>query len=561
MSRMDYPWLQHYPLEIPASMEYPNKSLFSFLEETVRHYPHAVAMDFLGKKITYHSLLLKVYRFAHILKKLGVKKGDRVAIMLPNCPQSVIAYYGTLAMGAVVVQVNPLYVERELKHQLRDSGAKVIVALDLLYSRVMAVRKETDLRYLLITSISASLPFPKNLLYSLRLKKDRMKPTVTYNDTVLSLEEWMRQSSDLPIEEPADPGEDLALLQYTGGTTGLAKGVMLTHANLVANTLQAKAWLHEMKESEEKILAALPLFHVYGMTVVMNLSIFIGGQMILLPKFEAGQVLETIAQKKPTLFPGAPTMYIAILHHPKVESYDISSIKACISGSAALPFEVQQRFEQLTGGRLVEGYGLTEASPVTHANPVWGRRKNGTIGLPWPDTECQIIHLETGDPLPAGEIGELIVKGPQVMKGYWNRPKETNDTLQDGWLHTGDIAKMDEEGYFQIIDRKKEMIIAGGFNIYPREVEEVLYEHPSVQEAAVAGVPDEYRGETVKAWLVLKKGCEVTKEELDSYCRTKLAAFKVPRIYEFRDELPKTLVGKVLKRSLIGEEANQHGSS
>jgi long-chain acyl-CoA synthetase len=552
-------WLLHYPKEVPPSIDYPKQNITQFLKTTAEEFPNHCALDFLGKKTTYRELLEKVYQFADALRSLGVKKGERVAVMLPNCPQAVIGYYGSLMIGAIVVQTNPLYVERELEHQMKDSGAKVILSLDLLYPRIMKVKEKTSLEHVIVTSIKDELPFPKNLLYPLKLKKEGMQVKVHYDETTHRYTALMVDASlDPSVEEKVDAQEDLALLQYTGGTTGVSKGVMLTHFNLVANTMQAAAWFNQSERGKEKILAVLPFFHVYGMSVIMNFAIATGASMILQPRFDPGEVLKAINRCQPTIFPGAPTMYVALLQHPDLNKYKISSIKACLSGAAPLPLEVQQQFESLTGGRLVEGYGLTEASPVTHANPIWGKRKNGTVGVPWPDTESRIVDIETGEELPLpGQIGEVIVKGPQVMKGYWNRPEETSNTLKDGWLFTGDIATMDEEGYFTIVDRKKDMIIAGGFNIYPREVEEVLYEHPKVLEAAIIGVADSYRGETVKAFIVVKKGEQVSEKELDNHCRSKLAAYKVPRHYEFRADLPKTLIGKILRRKLVEEEASQ----
>src|SRR5690625_3467078 len=355
-----------------------------------------------------------------------------------------------------------------------------------------------------------------------------------------------------PVE--VNPKEDLALLQYTGGTTGKPKGVMLTHYNLVANVEMCATWMYKLSDENEVVLGVLPFFHVYGMTTVMNLSVMNAYKMVLLPKFDPVQVLKTIEKEKPTLFPGAPTIYIGLLHHPDLKKYDLSSIEACISGSAALPIEVQDQFERLTGGRLVEGYGLTETSPVTHANFLWSKRINGSIGVPWPDTEAKVLNMETLEEVNVGEVGEIAIKGPQVMVGYWNNEAETAEVLKDDWLLTGDLGYMDEEGFFYIVDRKSDMIIAGGFNIYPREVEEVLYEHEAIKEVSVAGLPDEYRGETVKAYIVLKNNYTVTEEQLDQFCRKHLAAFKVPHIYEFKDELPKTAVGKILKRQLVEED-------
>lgn len=556
MLTTDRPWFEHYPDEVPRSLTYPDKSLVDLLKVTAAEYPDQTATLFLGKKTSYRRLMEQVVQFANGLKKLGVQKGDRVAIMLPNCPQTVIGYYGALMAGAIVVQTNPLYVERELEHQMNDSGSTVLLTLDLLMPRVEKVKPKTSLKHIIVTSIKDELPFPKSFLYPLKLKKEGTAVQVTYSDTVHDYKKWLESAPhDAEAEATINPKEDLALLQYTGGTTGVSKGVMLTHSNLVCNTLQAKAWFCKSKQGEDVILSVLPFFHVYGMTVIMNFAVATGATMLLQPRFDPGEVLKAIDKYKPTIFPGAPTMYIALMQQPNLQKYNLSSIEACLSGAAPLPLEVQERFERLTGGRLVEGYGLTEASPVTHANPIWGYRKNGTIGVPWPDTECRIVNIETGEDLELPEqIGELVIRGPQVMKGYWNRPEETEKTLRDGWLYTGDMATMDEEGYFRIVDRKKDMIIAGGFNIYPREIEEVLYEHPAIVEAAVIGVEDPYRGETVKAFIVVKKGENLTEQELDQFCRKQLAAYKVPRQYEFRDELPKTMIGKVLRRKLMEEE-------
>lgn len=551
------PWIASYPKEIPASLEYPRVPLTHFLEQAAKEFPNNVALYYMGKRILFSELLNMSYQFAHGLISRGVKKGDRVAIMLPNCPQAVIAFYGALFAGAVVVQTNPLYTERELTHQMADSGAETIVTLDLLYNRVTTVKPNTSLKRIIITSVGDYLPFLKKLFFPFVQRKQGQNPQVQYGNGVESFLQLIKESANTPIQVELDPDKDLALLQYTGGTTGIAKGVMLTHKNLVANAIQCQAILYKLRRGQEKIMGALPFFHVYGMTTVMNMGILLAGETILVPRFDVKQILELIQKEKPTVFPGAPTMYIALINHPDLEKYDLSSIEACISGSAPLPVEVQQRFEELTKGKLVEGYGLTESSPVTHANPIWGHRISGSIGLPWPDTDAKIIDPGSGEELPQGQVGELAVKGPQVMLGYWNRPEETAATLRDGWLLTGDMAYMDENGYFYIVDRKKDMIIAGGYNIYPREVEEVLFEHPAVQEAAVIGVPDPYRGETVKAFIVKKKGQDVTAEELNQFCRKRLAAYKVPRLYEFREDLPKTMVGKVLRRHLQEESKKQ----
>lgn len=548
-------WLASYPKEVPHSIELPEIPVHQFLTQAFESMPNKVAIHFMGRELTYKELYESALKFANYLRSLGVEKGDRVAIMLPNCPQAVIAYYGTMYVGGVVVQTNPLYTERELQYQMADSGAKVILVMDILYPRAMKILHETNIENVIVSGIKDYLPFPKNLVYPFIQKKQYgFSVKVEHSGTNHLFTEIMKMAKMDKIEQDFDFENDLALLQYTGGTTGYPKGVMLTHKNLIANTLMCDAWMYKCKKGEETILGILPFFHVYGMTTVLILSVMQQGKMVLLPKFDAEQALKTIDKQKPTLFPGAPTMYIGLLNHPDLAKYDLSSIKACLSGSAALPLEVQEKFEELTGGRLVEGYGLTETSPVTHANPIWDHRINGSIGLPWPNTEAVILRSGESEVLPVGEIGEIAVKGPQVMKGYWNRPEETAMTFADGWFLTGDLGYMDEKGYFYVVDRKKDMIIAGGFNIYPREVEEVLYEHEAVQECIVAGIPDPYRGETVKAYIVLKEGKSVTDKELNEYCRKNLAAYKVPRFYEFRQELPKTAVGKILRRTLIEEE-------
>ncbi|WP_027964644.1 long-chain-fatty-acid--CoA ligase [Halalkalibacillus halophilus] len=549
------PWLKHYPEEIPHTIDYDKKPLFAYLEESVQNYPDKAAINFLGTELTYQEVYDASKKVASYLQELGVEKGDRVAIMLPNVPQAVISYFGALLAGAIVVQTNPLYTERELQYQMKDSGAKVLVCLDILLPRANAIKNETDLENIIVTRIKDYLPFPKNLIqpmlqkkqYGIVVKPEHGNGTYLWNSM---LEEANGQVKSVEI----DPENDLALLQYTGGTTGYPKGVMLTHMNLTSNTQMCQTWLYKTEYAKETVLGVLPFFHVYGMTTVMNLSVMMAQKMILIPKFDVDEVLKGIEKHKVTLFPGAPTIYIGILNHPKLNKFDLSSVEACISGSAPLPAEVQENFEKVTGGKLVEGYGLTESSPVTHANFVWTSRRAGSIGVPWPDTDSKIIDMESQEEVATGEVGEICVKGPQIMKGYWSREEETNATLKDGWLLTGDMGYIDEEGYFYIVDRKKDMIIAGGFNIYPREVEEILYEHEAIQEAVVAGVPDPYRGETVKAYIVLKEDSQLTEEDLDQFCRQHLAAFKVPKLYEFKEELPKTAVGKILRRKLVDEE-------
>ncbi|MFQ6014312.1 MAG: long-chain fatty acid--CoA ligase [Anaerolineae bacterium] len=555
---MERVWFKHYEEGVPRTLAYPDVPLYHLLEETVRKYPSNTATIFLNNRMSYKELNDHVNQLANAFIGLGIRKGDRVAIYLPNCPQYVITYYAILKAGAVVVPFNPLYAAREVEHQLKDSGAETIVVLSRFYPTVQGVRANTGLKNVIVTNIKEYFPpLIKFLFTLLKEKKEGHRVKLQAGD------HWFQ---DLLARYPATKPDvevtasDTACLLYTGGTTGVPKGAELSHRNLVANTMQTKAWFAKAQEGAEVILTSLPLFHSYGMTTCMNNAIYLSSAMILIPNpRDLKDVLKNIDKHQPTIFPGVPTMYVAINNFPDIGKYDLSSIKACISGAAGLPVEVQTKFQALSGGKLVEGYGLSEASPVTHANPLFGLNKIGTIGLPFPDTDVKIVDVETGQKeLPVGETGELVIKGPQVMKGYWNRPEETKNTLRAGWLYTGDIAKMDEDGYFAIVDRKKDMIIAGGFNIYPREIEEVLYEHPKVEEVCVAGIPDPYRGETVKAYIVLKEGQTATVEEIRDFCRENMARYKVPTDIEFRSELPKTMVGKILRRVLVEEEMKKN---
>ncbi|WP_309137892.1 long-chain fatty acid--CoA ligase [Paenibacillus sp. SC116] len=550
------PWLQHYPSEVASSYEYPRINAGHMLVHATETNPDQYACSFMGYNLTYKKLLSSAYQFANGLSQLGVSKGERVAIMLPNCPQMMIAYFGTLLYGAIAVMTNPLYKEGELTHQLNDAEASVLVTLDLFMERVSRVRDKTSLRTIIVASIAEYLLFPKNVLYPLKMKKDGQSTVVPAGDDIYRFKRWLRTCSSTPVLAEVDAQEDVAILQYTGGTTGVAKGVMLTHYNLVANTVQNSRWFYRAKRGEEVFMAALPCFHVFGLTVLLHQSVYNAGRLILLPRFDVKQVLQHIEKYKVTIFPGAPAMYNAIVHDTNHSSYQLHSIRACVSGASPLPHEVQEKFERITGGRLIEGYGSTETSPVSHANNIWGYRKIGSIGIPYPNTDAIIVHPETGEQLDVGEIGEVVVRGPQVMKGYWKRPEDTAAVLKEGWFYTGDLGKMDEEGFFYIVDRKKDMINASGFKVYPREVEEVLYEHPSIKEAVVIGVPDAYRGETVKAFVILdEKATDVDEDAIKQWCRDRIAVFKVPRIVEFRTQLPKTMVGKVLRRQLVAEEA------
>jgi long-chain acyl-CoA synthetase len=547
-------WHRFYDEGVPYEILLPQETLVTRLERTVREFPEVVVTEFFGAKLTYREFADQVNRFAASLSDLGVKAGDRVAIMLPNCPQTVIAYYATLTIGAVAVMTNPMYVEREMEHQFKDAGVKVLVGLDHLYPRIARVWKETPVQHLVITGIRDYLPFPLNLLYPLKAKRQKLNLEVPYGPTIHPFRALIRRTSGDP-PRPKLTADDLANLQYTGGTTGIAKGVMLTHGNLVANIEQITAWISRFRPGKERFLGVVPLFHVLGLTAVMNWSVCSGSTVVLLPRFELKMFLKTIAKTRPTIAILVPTIITAIVNAPDIARYDLTSINYVVSGSAPLPVEIMRRFEELTGGVIIEGYGLTETAPVTHVNPVKGTRKPGSIGIAVPSTDARIVDLDTGArEQPTKEPGELVVKGPQVMKGYWNMPGETAEALRDGWLYTGDIAHIDDDGYVYIVDRKKDMIIAGGFNIYPRDVDEVLYEHPKIADAVTIGIPDPYRGETVKVFVVVKPGETLTQEEVIAHCRERLAAYKVPRYVEFRAELPKTIVGKVLRKELRAEE-------
>jgi long-chain acyl-CoA synthetase len=555
MADVATPWLDSYPPGVPEHVEVPGGNLARLLDDAARDYPSAPALHFQGRTVSYAQLAEQAWRFAGALAGLGVGKGTKVGLVLPNCPQVVIAFFGALRLGAVVVQNNPLYTKRELGHQLGDAGVEVVICLDLAYERIKAVREQSAIREVVVTSLLDELPAVRRVIAPYTRRGKAAAAAIGKDEPVRRWRDLMASTITRAGEAEVDPAGDLALLQYTGGTTGSSKGVMLSHRNLRANTEQVRAWFPDADPGREVMMAVLPFFHAYGLTVCLLLGVRLGAALVLLPRFDLDQVMAAVDRHRPTLFPGVPTMYVAINNEVAKGGHDLSSIKACLSGAAPLPLEVAERFERYSGGRLVEGYGLSECSPVALANPIYGKRKAGTIGMPLPDTLARVVDAADPDSLPpAGEPGELAIKGPQVMRGYWNRPEESAQVLRDGWLLTGDLALMDDEGYFQIVDRKKDLIIAGGFNVYPREVEEVLYEHPKVEEVSVVGVPDSYLGEVVKAFVVLRPGEEATTEEIRSFAKERLAAYKVPRVVEFRDELPKTLIGKVLRRALVEEE-------
>jgi long-chain acyl-CoA synthetase len=552
------PWFASWPGSVPRSIEYPDIPVQGLLRNTAKAHGDRPAIRFYGKVLRYHDLDALADRFAAGLRRIGVRPGDRVSLLLPNTPHFVAAFFGILRAGGIVVQTNPIYTPRELEELWTDAGADTVIALDRFWPNVAKVRGSTSIQRVVICDAAEFLKTPLRQLYPIKKKRELRKEG--HWPLVIPRESGIHRFAELAAT-PADGSEidaapdDVAVLQYTGGTTGTPKGAMLTHRNLVANAMQTAAWLPGGVRGPERVLGAIPLFHVYGLTAVMLFSIVKGNEMILYPNpREIHAILKLIDRTKPALFPGVPTMYIAILRHPNLSRYDLRSIRACISGAAPLPNEVRKQFEAATGGHLVEGYGLTEASPVTHCNPLDGLVKE-CIGIPFPDTDAKLVDPE--DPtrdVPSGGPGELAVRGPQVMKGYWNRPDETALVVREGWLLTGDIATMDADGYFTIVDRKKDLILCSGYNVYPREVEEVLFMHPAVADAAAIGVPDPYRGETVKAFVVLKEGRSATEPEIIAFCKERLAAFKVPRAVEFAKELPKSLVGKVLRRRLRERE-------
>ena len=549
------PWLNHYETGVLESLEYENTTLPQFLEQSAAEFPERMALSFQGYRVTYRQFQDMVDRCAAGLSGLGIGKGDAVAILLPNVIPCVVAYYAILKIGAVAVMNNPLYSDRELEHQFNDSGAKALITLDLLANRMIDLRPKTSIRQIVVTSIGDYLPFPKNLLFPLVGKKKGLAADVKAADDLFRWKAFLADQTETPPAAAVD-FDDVAMYQYTGGTTGVSKGVMLTHGNLSKQVQQVRAWFPEFNRGDEIMLGALPFFHVFGLSTAMNFAIYMGWGDILVPKPQPDALLETIRKFRPTFAPLVPTMYIGILNDPRIDSIDMTCLRGCFSGSAPLPVEVIRGFEDRTGAIIVEGFGMTESSPVTHINPfAQGSRKVGSIGVPITDTEARIVSLEDGHTdMPIGESGELIIRGPQVMKGYWQRPDATADTIRDGWLYTGDIATMDEDGYFYIVDRKKDMIISGGYNVYPRDIEEVFFEHPQVMEAAAIGVPHETRGEQVKVFVIPREGETVTEQDLMDYCKERLARYKWPTVIEIRDELPKTNVGKVLKKDLRAEE-------
>jgi long-chain acyl-CoA synthetase len=542
-------WFRSWPKDVPKHIAFPKISLAALLTKSAEKHPNKTALIYFDAKMDYRELDLLSNRFARAMVDLGVKKGDRIALFLPNIPQFVIAYYGAIKSGAIVTAISSMYKEREVEFQLRDSGAETIVALDLFYPIVSKVMKKTRLKRVIIARLKDYMPRTKAFLGALFKKipsyKVKLKPNIfRFRDLI---DNYDRSSPRVKF----DPKQDVAVLQYTGGTTGIPKGAMLTHMNLVSNTLMCSEWIGP--QTDPSFLSVLPLFHIYGMMTGLNYPIHAGAKIILLPRFDLKLILQSIQKYKITHFCGVPTLYSKLLSYPDLKKYECSSLQFCISGASSLPIEVKNEFNKLIKGVLVEGYGLSEASPVTHCNPLTSPKilKTGSIGIPWPDTDAKIVDQNKGEKvLEPGQIGEIVVKGPQIMKGYWNMPSETALVLRDGWLYTGDIGRMDEDGYFYFVNRKKDLIKSKGFSVYPRELEEVLHEHPAIKICSVIGKPDSVAGEVPKAFVVLNKGATVTEKELLSFVNDKVAKYKAITEIEFRKELPMTILGKVRKQAL-----------
>ena len=560
------PWFASYPKGIPRSLEpYPEVSVFSMLEGAARRFPDRPATAWFGAHLSYAELLRAAERFSAVLDGMDVVKGDRVAFILPNSPQFVIAFYGAVRLGAIAVGNNPLYTQREMEHQLSDSGAKVVVCLDSLYPNFAPVFARLKIENVIVTRLTDYMAFPKKQLAPIKLRKaakaeGKPWPPVAKDAPVRWWDDVMGSAGVAPVAATIEPRKDVAALVYTGGTTGVSKGAMLSHFNVTTNARQAGCWFGDLiEDGHDALMSVLPFFHSYGVTGSLALAIMFAMKLVIEPRFDLETVLHDVAKEKPTLFPGVPRIYQALNESPATRKHDLSSIKVCVSGAAALPPVVAEKFHEVSGGaRIVEGFGLTECSPATHVNPCDGTARIGTVGLPLPDTDCKIVALDEPDRiLGVGEAGELCIRGPQVMLGYWQRPSETASMIRDGWLHTGDVATVDEDGFFRLVDRIKEMVIVSGFNVYPTEVEQVLLRHPAVFKCSVIGVPDERTGEAVKAFVVKRPGKDVTAEELLEWARDPergLTGYRLPKFIEFRDALPESVVGKTLRRVLVEEE-------
>lgn len=549
-----YPWEKHYAKGVNWHQNFHGKPLYYLLEDAAKRWPDNVALDFFGKTYTYARLQEMVNRIARGLQGMGVKKGTRVGLFMPNCPQYVMCYYAALKVGATLVNFNPLYSGHEIEHQLKDANVEIMITVNLrvTYNKLIPFIGNSSMRKIIVCNFAEAMPMAKRALFTAAKQKDIAHPP--HDSYHVTLNELL-ESPDLVQPVNILPDSHIAVLQYTGGTTGVPKAAMLTHSNLYINTMQCTKWMVGLEPGHETMLAVIPFFHVFAMTVAMNLAIANGFTVIIHPKFNLKQVLSDISHKKPTLVPGVSTLYATINNAKNLSKYDLSSIKMCISGGGPLPVEVKQQFEKLTGCVLVEGYGLTESSPVTHCNPLVGVNKSGSIGLPLPGTVVEILDKDDRTTvLKQGEIGEVCIRGPQVMQGYWNRPDETDNVLRNGRLHTGDLGYLDDDGYCYIVDRLKEMIIVGGYNVYPRNVEEEIYAHPSVAECAVVGLDHPKRGQMIKAYIVLKTGCTLDEEGLKAHLKPRITAYALPHAVEFRESLPKSMIGKILKKELVAEE-------
>lgn len=549
---MEKIWLKSYAETTTAELEFEDITVYDALARSAGKYPDNPALYFQGAAISYKQLDDLVSRFAQALKDLGVKPGDKVALLLPNIVQMVVAYYGVMRAGGIVVSNNPLYTNPELEHQFNDSGSTYLVCLDLLVPRMLELRNTTGIRKIISCHIRDYLPFPLKQLFPLLKRQMHLKTPAAAE--VYEFTDLVDKSAAIPgnrIHKPSSM-DDTAVIMYTGGTTGVSKGVELTHGNISYNCQQGKAWFPELKDGNETVIGALPFFHSFGMTVAMNAAICFGLGLVLIPKPEPKAILDAIHKHKATYIPAVPTMYTGMNNHPNINKYDFTSLRYCFSGGAPLPMETFKQFGEISGAQICEGYGLTETSPAVLVNPFGGKSKPGTIGLPLPNTDAKLVDVDdyNKEITAFGEPGELCVKGPQIMKGYLNRPDATAETIRDGWLLTGDIAIVDDEGYFTIVDRKKDMIISGGFNIYPRDIDEALFTHPKILEACAIGVPDEYSGERIKAYIVLKEGETATPEEIIEFCRERLTRYKVPKYIEFTNDLPKSAIGKILRKEL-----------
>lgn len=550
---MERPWFKYWPKGVPTSLDYPHGSLDSLLKRAGKEWPESTATLFYGQKLTYSEIDRLASNFAANLQSIGVRKGDRVSLLMPNCPQFVVAFFGILRAGGIVVQTDPLYTARELETLYGDARVENVAVLDILLEGVLKAKQETPVKRVVVTDMKHWLPPLTGAFYGWKkrsIEKKRGNPSASSGEWRHDFDVMTRPGGKRPKPVRCED-DDVAVLQYTGGTTGTPKGAMLTHRNMIANAFQTAAWLPDAKLGGEKFLSVIPFSHAYGLTTSMLAPTVLGAVMILHPDpREIDKILALADATRPTIFPGVPAMFAAIVNNPATKKRDLTSIRICISGSAPLPSTVRNKFEDITGSRLVEGYGLSEASPVTHCNPFFGLVKD-CIGIPFPDTDAKIVDPATGlTDMAVGEAGELAVSGPQVMRGYWNKHEETALVMCGPWLLTGDIARMDEDGYFHVIDRKKDMINCAGYKVYPREVEEVLGTHEAVKECAALGVPVEMRGESVKVFVVLRKDMKATAEEIKMFCRERLAAFKIPSHVEFVRELPKNAMGKVLRRSL-----------